>query len=740
MAALTIGGKISRKARKKTPPKLPQTGDLLSVMARAQIQIQKCSRQIAKSTIERFDAANLVLRHPDITPALARTFLEDAGIHEEDIEAFMNFATALENRNELLPAGGEFGDVGDFLIEHDVPFPVIASLMKADTETIRKAFAIISARVTLSHTGIASLAEHSRRNGVPGRELLWEMHQQNLQAATDRLAHEYAQEWQKTFQHDIAILLNHLQAYVANRADVPNDSGGFEEYVSSGKVNPEHFRQLEGQIVTQASAIIPLFDQIFPNARIAEDDWLDFMDSNPVALEIAQARVALSRISKCILPDDLVYVVGLVSWNAISVFQNLLSSLGNQRDPKKTYETPYEASRPSARRFNALAFSPGTGATIPAIEAAGFRVRAVYQDKRIANETLNSNRPGDQWPIVKAPITDAVRSAIKDVHRVDVPINLIVGSLPVRPWQRQQTGANTSDNLFSVFTPLVRQMLPEMFFAETASELMLTRHARFRRALIEECNSFGYHLAFFEIDAAEYGLAQSRERTVVIGVRRSIGVEVSAPVVAGGKPTTLTEFVENVLYPDRGTSIIANTGYENWKSSLPSQVPKFTPDVTTLLYVNKAVERQWAEAGFDIGGLTKPSYRPWLSNKRHVLTLADVRALQGIPCDWVIKGDLKEQLEQICNTTPPVIMRVVTQSLQSVLAGVPVKLSNFLNQPISIFSPRRFGRFRPMLCGDGYDKLDDLKRQHRHQLLAERAADEAMMEFERRHNRDPAEH
>ncbi len=157
----------------------------------------------------------------------------------------------------------------------------------------------------------------------------------------------------------------------------------------------------------------------------------------------------------------------------------------------------------------------------------------------------------------------------------------------------------------------------------------------------------------------------------------------------------------------------------------------FTPDVTTLLHVNKAVQQQWEAAGFDIGGLTKPNYRQRLSNKCHVLTLADVKALQGLPSDWAIHGTLEEQLEQICSTTPPVIMRIIVQSLHSLLTGVPVNLSEFLNQPISTFFPKRFGRFRPMLRGDGYDQLDDIKRQHRYELSEERAADDAISAYER---------
>ncbi len=352
------------KSSEKTPPKRPKLDDLQSVMDRAHVQVQQCSRQLAKSVIDRFDAANLVLRHPDITPAAARNFLKDAGIHEDDIDAFMNFSKALESRIELLPAGFEAGDVGDFLIDHDVQFPAILSLIETDVDTKREVLSLLSAGAVLSGKEIEELSKDTARQRIPARKLLSDMHQQNLQAATDRLAREKSQSLKSAFQEQVAIFVSYLEAHVSDWAAVPCTSAGFARHVFYRKVHPEKLQHREHKIIKQATDLIPLFDEIFPDAKIPEDDWLDIMESNPVALEIAQAHKALTRMSIGIVPDDLIYSAGVISWSALEVLQGFLPASAYQRRSYQSAPKRRANSCASIRRFNAIAFLPETGAAI----------------------------------------------------------------------------------------------------------------------------------------------------------------------------------------------------------------------------------------------------------------------------------------------------------------------------------------------------------------------------------------
>lgn len=79
----------------------------------------------------------------------------------------------------------------------------------------------------------------------------------------------------------------------------------------------------------------------------------------------------------------------------------------------------------------------------------------------------------------------------------------------------------------------VAQLRPKVFIAENVKALLMKRHESSLSRVISDFSELGYNISYHLFDAANYGVPQTRERVIIVGIRKDIDAEFIPPI-----PTT----------------------------------------------------------------------------------------------------------------------------------------------------------------------------------------------------------
>ena len=114
---------------------------------------------------------------------------------------------------------------------------------------------------------------------------------------------------------------------------------------------------------------------------------------------------------------------------------------------------------------------------------------------------------------------------VADVRTVtDWPnADLVIGGPPCQPFSlasKHQIGASDERNCIPAFVDVVSKIRPRAFLMENVVGLIwVKRHRAYFDQVLEQLADFGYSVEWRQLNAADYGVPQVRERVFVQGVR-----------------------------------------------------------------------------------------------------------------------------------------------------------------------------------------------------------------------------
>jgi DNA (cytosine-5)-methyltransferase 1 len=194
----------------------------------------------------------------------------------------------------------------------------------------------------------------------------------------------------------------------------------------------------------------------------------------------------------------------------------------------------------------AISLFSGAGGLDLGVERAGYRVAAAVETDPDAADTMEKNFHGLASPVVRrdiltVPVEDLLRAAGLGVtERPDI----LVGGPPCTPFSKsgfwldwKRAGHDPDASLLQAYTRVLTEARPRAFLLENVYALTYANKASrpaFTR-LLREIDQAGYEYRWKVLNAADYGVAQSRPRLFVIGVSRGEPCPELPPPTHGGK-------------------------------------------------------------------------------------------------------------------------------------------------------------------------------------------------------------
>lgn len=226
------------------------------------------------------------------------------------------------------------------------------------------------------------------------------------------------------------------------------------------------------------------------------------------------------------------------------------------------------------------------------------------------------------------------------------------------------------DDLFFEYSRLLEGLKPKAFVAENVPGLVMGSAKGYFKMILRELGSKGYKVKAAKLNASMLGVPQRRQRLIIVGVRKDLGIEPSFPEPRKGR-ITIGQALEGVK-PARGDdvprslqegTILRSTydmcrkgeGFQNVMAKVRGKSSFFNftrthPDKVcpTICQGSQSV-LHWEEP------------RPF--------NVPELKRLCSFPDDFKLTGSFVQRWERFGRAVPPLMMKAVASHVADLLQG-----------------------------------------------------------------------
>ena len=303
--------------------------------------------------------------------------------------------------------------------------------------------------------------------------------------------------------------------------------------------------------------------------------------------------------------------------------------------------------RRTRRAPRVLSLFSGAGGLDLGFEAAGAETVACVDNDPESCKTLRFNRP--HWQVFETDI----REFIPKVEQIDI----VIGGPPCQGFSSAGKGdPNDPRNfLWREYFRVVDAVRPKALVLENVSALSHGRNGDHLNGIMTALESSGYSFAMGVLNAADYGVPQSRRRLIVIGLKD--GTPSLPPSTTAGVPVTVKEAIGDLESAPQDAAFShvppkhAPHVAERWSKLLPGEVdPNYRRG--RLDYDKPSVTIR-AGGGYGPRGDHLAGFHPPIHpTQPRQLTVRESARIQSFPDDWILKGSKTAQGRQIGNAVP----------------------------------------------------------------------------------------
>ena len=328
------------------------------------------------------------------------------------------------------------------------------------------------------------------------------------------------------------------------------------------------------------------------------------------------------------------------------------------------------------KRFTNVELFAGAGGL-----ASGFdNLLANDFDKESCN-TLRLNRP--DWNVYHEPIEQlAERNLLEELNLKEGELDLLSGGYPCQSFSYAGKRLGLNDirgTMFYYFAKVLEQLKPKMFLAENVKGLVSHDGGKTLSTMINVFEEIGYKVQYKVLNAWDYGVAEKRERIVIIGIRSDLDITFTYPEPHEYKPV-LRDALKNVPKSEGAT-------YPQSKKEVFDLVPpggcwRDLPDDIARAYMKgsyglgggktgMARRISWDEPSLTI--LCSPCMKQTdrcHPDETRPFTVRESARIQSFPDDWEFSGSMLNKYKQIGNAVPVNLAKeiglAITKSLQEI--------------------------------------------------------------------------
>lgn len=324
----------------------------------------------------------------------------------------------------------------------------------------------------------------------------------------------------------------------------------------------------------------------------------------------------------------------------------------------------------------------GAGGLALGLEKAGFEEIGLVEIDKTACDTLRMNRPS--WNVIEEDIvTFSQTDLLKEFNLQKGELDLLSGGYPCQSFSYAGKKLGLEDvrgTMFFYYAEFLRQLQPKMFLAENVKGLTTHDGGRTIQTMVDVFEDLGYIVEWKVLNAWDYGVAEKRQRVVIIGTRNDLkeSVKFEYPKPHDYKPV-LRDVLQNVpesvgaKYPEKKKKVFDLVPPGGYWRDLPDDVAR---DYMKSCYFmgggRTGIARRisWDEPSLTLtcSPMMKQTDRCHPDESRPFTTREYAR-IQSFPDEWEFAGKMNDIYKQIGNAVPVELAKNVGESILTALNG-----------------------------------------------------------------------
>lgn len=304
----------------------------------------------------------------------------------------------------------------------------------------------------------------------------------------------------------------------------------------------------------------------------------------------------------------------------------------------------------------------GAGGQALGLELAGFNHTDLVEYEPPACATLRLNRP--QWNVIEGDVRSYTAQHMKGIE-------LVAGGVPCPPFSHagKQLGADDERDLFPEALRLVTECAPQAVMLENVRGLLDPRFEAYRSGILATLEKLGYVAQWKLLQASNFGVAQLRPRSILVGLKKDIADGFEWPTPGLVQAPTVGEKLHDLMAANGWA------GADAWRD----QANKIGP---TLVGGSKKhggpdlgptrARKAWAELQVDGRGLADDAPLPEFVGMPR-LTVRMAARIQGFPDTWKLAGKKTSSYRQVGNAFPPPVAQAVGEQIYAAIEAASAK-------------------------------------------------------------------
>lgn len=270
----------------------------------------------------------------------------------------------------------------------------------------------------------------------------------------------------------------------------------------------------------------------------------------------------------------------------------------------------------------------------------------------------------DKWACSSYEENLGLRPNFEDVTKISSfpKTDILVGCYPCQGFSiyGSRRYSDPRNVLYLQFIRALRQSKPKFFLTENVKGLLFGYGDKILKNMLKKFKACNYDVYWRLVNAKSYGLAQDRERVIIVGRRKDLLRRYEFPEPTHGPNLKPYETLRKVI----------------GDFSRPRKEEVFQGTFSSH-YMSRNRKRAWGNVSFTIQASGRhaplhPSGRPMIfvekdrfrfvdgPNRR--LSYKECAAIQSFPRAFTLDGGLNEKYKQVGNAVPPLLANVFANS------------------------------------------------------------------------------
>lgn len=349
------------------------------------------------------------------------------------------------------------------------------------------------------------------------------------------------------------------------------------------------------------------------------------------------------------------------------------------------------------KKNNVLDLFCGAGGLSLGFQLAGFKIVGGIDFKKDAIETHEANFKGCKS--ICGDISKIDDETVKKLFLNEVDV--IIGGPPCQGFssanKQQKIESDPRNKLFFEFIRFVKLLQPKAIVIENVRQILTKDKGYAKNKIIEILTDLGYNVDVRVLNSSEYGVPQSRNRAVFIGIKKEIGNFNYDEIIKVEKKVSVHEAIGDLYeLENKNTDIILQEPKTTFQKYLRSKDNKIFNHETK--YPNEEVQSRikfvpqggnWRDVPESMWRVkrenrhssayrrldeTKPSITIDTGHMNYfhpifnrVPTVRESARLQSFPDKFIFEGTTTSQLRQVGNAVPPLMAKAVAELIKVVL-------------------------------------------------------------------------